>query len=159
MSTPTYTLINQVTLATTSATVTFSSIPQSYVDLVLVVEGTLSVFDGVGVTFNGDASAAYPTVVMFAGTSPGSINYTGNEAAAGVLSTSRGNIVCSVFDYSAIDKHKTVVGRSGVADTQVRTTASRWTNTASINRMSVNAAAGTRTFGVGTTFSLYGIVG
>lgn len=160
MSTPTYTLINQITLAATASSVTFSSLPQGYRDLVLTIEGTMSAFDGVGLVFNNDSASNYTTVVGYGtGSTAAAINYTGGEAGAGILSTSQGDVVCAIMDYTAIDKHKTLISTSGVPAGQVRMTASRWASTSAITQVAVNAAATTRNFGVSTIFSLYGIVG
>jgi hypothetical protein len=156
--TPTYVLLNQITLTTTPSTVTFSNIPQNYGDLRLVVAGTLNSFDGVGVRFNADSGNNYSSVVMFgSGSSFGSINYTGAEAAAGILSSTQGVSTADIMDYSSIDKHKTVVSRGDVADTQTRANASRWANTAAVTSMTVVAGGGAKTFGAGTILSLYGV--
>ena len=59
MPTPTYTPLATVTLGTAASSVTFSSIPATYRDLILVVNATTSA-DGIpSLRFNGDSGNNY----------------------------------------------------------------------------------------------------
>jgi hypothetical protein len=67
MPTSTYVALATTTLGATAASVTFSSIPATYRDLVLVYNGTTSANIGVDVEFNGDTNSAnYSRVFMYA---------------------------------------------------------------------------------------------
>jgi hypothetical protein len=59
------------------------------------------------------------------------------------------------MDYSATDKHKTVLVRSNIPADTVAAHAVRWANTAAITTVGVAAISGT--WSAGTTFALYGI--
>jgi hypothetical protein len=59
------------------------------------------------------------------------------------------------MDYSATNKHKTVLARGGPGNELVRASATRWNNNNAINRITVVFAA----LNAGTTLSLYGIAG
>lgn len=99
MANPTYVLISSTTLGTTAASVTISSIPSTYTDLVLKVSAqdnnAANNRDSVGLTFNGDSTALYSwtynyttyngqigirsgsaQTYILAGDIPGRINYT-----------------------------------------------------------------------------------
>jgi hypothetical protein len=69
--------------------------------------------------------------------------------------TSRFAVVASFMDYSATDKHKTVLSRGNQADGFVMSYASRWANTSAVSTLTIGTN-GTN-YLTGTTFSLYGV--
>jgi len=159
--TPTHVLLNQVTLAASASSVTFSSIPQTFGDLVLVMEHTTSVAANKLVRFNGDSGSNYPWVYMGGN---GSSTATGAntstallvEAVAAGSSTERLFTTVNIMDYSAADKHKTALIRNGRVSQGTDAIASRWANTAAITSISIelnNSAS----FPSASTFSLYGV--
>jgi hypothetical protein len=156
MPTPTYTPLATVTLAGTASSVTFSSIPATYRDLVFVWEGT-NTGGGPALRFNGDTGSNYPYVIMKgpvfseAGTLSFALVYY-----AAYTSGNRGMATCQIMDYSATDKHKTVLVRhDGNNVNEVNANADRWANTAAITSITVvNPSAN---FSSGSTFNLYGI--
>jgi len=157
-TTPTYILLNQITLAVASSSVTFSNIPQNYGDLVLVYRGVVSE-SGVYARANADTGTNYSLVRMggngcttFSSATTTSffpILYSGNPV------TGMGRLM--IFDYSATDKHKTALTREDGSDYSITAAlASRWANTAAINSLTVYTSTGVN-FAIGSTFSLYGI--
>ena len=164
MPTPTYTPLANITLGSSAASVTFSSISQAYRDLVLVIVGrssvTTSASDDTKLNFN--TGGLYPMVNMSGdGTSATTSSASGPSTMDfGPLSTSySGNtansqVVMNIMDYSATDKHKTVLIRH---DNKLRTTAevSRWNQTAAITSILLDLTDGN--FVVGSTFALYGV--
>jgi hypothetical protein len=60
-----------------------------------------------------------------------------------------------IMDYSATDKHKTVLTTRILAASYVDRFAQRWANTSAITSMEVFASS--NAFAIGSTFSLYGI--
>lgn len=152
MPTPTYDLIASNVLSSSASSVTFSSIPATYRDLIVVVTST-----GAGsgtMRFNGDTGSNYSTVAMYGdGSSAFSMSGTGTDFIFANMSEVSVSIT-QIMDYSATDKHKTVLGRYGRASGQVWARATRWANTAAINQITMTHG----TFGAGATFYLYGIV-
>jgi hypothetical protein len=69
--------------------------------------------------------------------------------------TTWGVQVFQVMDYSATDKHKTVISRGNNAALTASATAGRWANTAAINRVDAVLLSGS--FAAGSSFYLYGI--
>jgi hypothetical protein len=59
------------------------------------------------------------------------------------------------MDYSATDKHKTILSRANVAGTFTMALAGRWANTSAINQVSIFRTG--QTFSSGSVLSLYGI--
>jgi hypothetical protein len=158
MPTPTYTPLATVTLGTAAASVTFSSIPATYRDLIFVFNGTTTIDDGVGLRFNGDTGSNYSNVRMF-GNSSGAGSDTSTTTR---IPTTAGNsslrtaFISQVMDYSATDKHKTVLTRNNITDNNVAAIAGRWANTAAITSVTVLSPGSTITSG--STISLYAIV-
>lgn len=159
MPTPTYTPLANLTLSTTASTVTFSSINQGFRDIVLVMDMASSVSDSYpSVRVNGDSGSNYPRVSMYgtgSAASSDSTTLTNIDVILAISTTQRGNAVLSFMDYSATDKHKTVLVRSGNSANYVSAIASRWTNTSAITSIAISSnSAG---FAAGSTFALYGI--
>lgn len=162
-ATPTYVLLNQVTLAASTASVNFSNLPQNYSDLVMVFNGTgtNTATNSVQFDFNGDTTAAnYPIVGAHAYSGNGYGSYTATSANMGlIVSVSPTINITNVFDYSATDKHTTFLSRGNLAggDTYVRMVAGRWANTAAVSSVRFFIDTGA-SFTSGSTFYLYGLV-
>lgn len=144
------------TLGASAATVTFSSIDQSYKDLVLVMN-TLDV-SGAGtvpvINFNSGATANYSYVSMNgAGSGTSSKVTSGTAGTMGQIGSSNVGNVATIFDYSATDKHKTILLRKSAADEIV---AMRWGSTAAIT--SIQLSVPSDSFASGSTFALYGVI-
>jgi hypothetical protein len=158
MPTPTYTPLATVTLASTASSVTFSSIPATYRDLVVVHNnfGTVNNDANSNFRFNGDSGSNYSRVYAFWSGSIVSGAATGeNSMSVFGLRTTVGDSISHIMDYSATDKHKTVLTRTNTVDNLVWMSAARWANTAAITQIQLNAFSGS--FAVGSVISLYGI--
>jgi hypothetical protein len=158
MPTPTYKALATVTLGSSASSVTFSSIPATYRDLVIVVAGTNSTSSGLYLRLNGDTGANYTAVYAY-GTGSSVVSatnivinglYVGNFTNAGQsVSTNH------LMDYSATDKHKTMLGRGSDPSNFVIMQATRWANTTAVTSVQVLPASGTMSTGM--TISMYGI--
>lgn len=147
----TYVALANITLSSNASSVAFSSIPNTYRDLVLVSRNSMTVADSLYVRFNNDTGANYGSVRIFNGVSD---NYTPAEIG---YNTTTNIGIANIMDYSATDKHKTYLTRWGNADgtSYVQAYAGRWANTAAIT--TVNIAPGSGQIASGSTFALYGI--
>jgi len=166
MATPTYDLLDSVTLATAASSVTFSSIDQSYGDLILVVTGSRSATGNVGlrVQFNSDTGNNYHVVKMSGdGSTAASSADSPNDYVEGSNSRSFSAVSIStatvqIMDYSATDKHKSTLARSSRADASegyAYASASRWASTLAVTSLLAYLASGS--FSVGSTLNLYGV--
>jgi hypothetical protein len=160
MPTPTYTPLATVTLGSSAASVTFSSIPAIYRDLILIVNGSSTTSQAnLAIRYNSDSGSNYSYVEMYGnGSSAVSTSSTLSYAYSGNLFTNLVMGVVQVMDYSATDKHKTLLSRSSAPSNQVAAIASRWANTAAITSLQVLALDSTNNFASGSTFSLYGVI-
>jgi hypothetical protein len=158
-TTPTYVLLNQITLAATSSSVTFSNIPQGYGDLVVSFSGSTNASEQYFLRVNGDTGSNYSWVQMgsdsFSGTFSGSATTTGVRIGYFATSSARDDAQTSVLDYSATDKHKSVLVRTNSNANAVRAIAGRWANTAAVTSVTVTFPSGS--FSIGSTFFLYGV--
>lgn len=161
MPTPTYTALANITLGTAASSVTFGSIPATYRDLICVVSvKQTSASSYTLFRVNGDTGSNYTEVQMYGdGSTTFSDDYS--RGFIGLLTqffesttnSTQGNI--TFMDYSATDKHKSILFRSDLPSSATNAVAARWANTAAIT--SINFSVFTGNFAVGSTFNLYGI--
>jgi hypothetical protein len=157
LPTNTYTPLATVTLGGTDSDITFSSIPSTYRDLVLVVNGKTTAGVALYARFNSDSTSANYPRVGIAGYGSTAASFSGTEPGiqAAFLTTAN-TWILNVMDYSATDKQKTVLSRLSQDTSEVNAIATRWANTAAIT--SVQFITASSTFAAGTTFSLYGVI-
>ena len=161
----TYEPIATTTLGSDITSVTFSSIPATYTDLVLIcteiqsdVAG--SSFNDGRFRFNGDTGSNYSqTRLRGDGSSATSardsnedILYTGMIAQA---SSPKTMMILQIMNYSNTTTYKTVLCRAGAAGLATQAHVGLWRSTAAINE--VAAVYPSQVYKAGCTFTLYGI--
>ncbi len=160
------TALATTTLASASATVTFSSISGSFRDLILIASGRsdrAGTNDIYKILFN-SSTTGYSRVVAY-GTGSTASSYsdatlselrpyalTGASASSGI----NGFLKMQIMDYTATDKHKTVLNNEDATGAELSMSAYRWANTAAITSISIAPLLGTNLV-AGSTFSLYGV--
>lgn len=167
----TYTPIATQTLTSNQATVTFSSISNTYTDLVLVavVRTDRAAHDDImGVQFNGDTATNYSTTILSGnGTSSSSTRQstvayvTSRVGAASATAGVWTPVIFSIQNYSNTTTNKTTLCRynepiSGGADYGVGATVGLWRSTAAISSILLKPISGIN-FIANSTFTLYGI--
>jgi hypothetical protein len=156
------TALANITLQGASSEVIFSNIPSTYRDLIIVATSTTTVTSSgfATVRFNSDSGNNYSEVWMQSVSAPAGLNSgsfsNGTEIGFG---GEFGQNIFQVMDYSATNKHKTVIHKWQTPTTttsgsilQIRS--SRWANMAAITTLRLGTSAGS--YATGTTFSLYG---
>jgi hypothetical protein len=161
MPTNTYVELDKKTTIASVDSVTFTSIPSTYTDLVLVVNGeNVSSDQGLACqvgTGTIDTAVNYSTIYMLgSGSTTGSSRITADpHAVVGRMGNANSTSIIQFLNYSNATTKKTILGR-GNNGAYVIQHASMWQGTTAINTIkvfnltSVNLAAG-------ATFSLYGI--
>lgn len=165
----TYTPIATQTLSTNTSSVTFSSIPQTYTDLVAVLSVRVDKVseDYFSLRLNGDTAGNYSMTYLngdgsaavsgrFSGLSQGIIGWT---CPSGTATWSA--ITCNIMNYTNTTTYKTYLSRSSNASFNSYAEVGLWRSTAAITSVSF-AGWGAGTFGAnnmiaGSTLSLYGI--
>jgi hypothetical protein len=166
MPTATYTPLANVTLGSSASSVTFSSIPATYRDLILVFEGSVNTGDRVvAIRFNSDSGSNYSRVQMAgtgSSTSSSPLSGTATDFYYQATASQQTNAVVQIMDYTATDKHKSMVSRANTPAAYVFANAHRWASTAAITSLQVFPATGSYgangSFNIGSTFSLYGVI-
>jgi hypothetical protein len=165
MPTATYTPLATVTLGSSASSVSFSSIPASYRDLIIVTNILSPTVDGCdfALRVNGDTGTNYSYVRMYGGSAA-----TGSDSSASATNISGGfglgnntttpaPVTIQIMDYSATDKHKTFLTRlNDMGRSWSAAFASRWANTSAVT--SVQVLTTVNNFAAGSTFSLYGVI-
>lgn len=160
----TYSQISTTTLGSATSSVTLSSIPQTYTNLVLIV-GSLTLSsngNGLVVRYNGDTATNYSYTDLGGTGSSAFSRRVSNATAAqigwgqvgsqGAIST----IIVNFPQYSNTTTFKTSIARWNDSSAEVGSTVALWRNTAAINSITVISGAN---LAVGTTLTLYGIKG
>jgi hypothetical protein len=160
MPTPTYIALANVTLSASDSSITFSSIPNTYRDLIIVITGSTTANADLGFRFNGDSGANYNFVYMGGnGSTPlsGAANGQSQVVLDGYFwrSTEVSTCIATIMDYSATDKHKVTLSRNNVAGGGTDAFANRWASTAAITSVEVRNPA--QSFATGTTITMYGV--
>ena len=160
MPTATYEPITTVTATGGSSILVMSSIPQTYTDLVLVVNGDIDVDDEFRLRFNSDAGSNYRVLFLYAssgGVSSSEYVATNYVQLGGLFTsgTATGSNMINIFNYSNTTINKTVVNTSNSGNyTQFRN--NTWRSTSAITQIDAYTASG-GIFSNPTTFTLYGI--
>ena len=167
----TYTPIASQTLGSAAASVTFSSIPSTYTDLVLVIAGknTASGY-GWGLQFNSDTGADYSWTMMEGSGTAATSTRGGGTGATGQsiyfvsnqgISDSQGNAIVNIQNYANTTTYKTPVLRennpSSTTYPGLSASVGLWRNTSAINAVTLMVPAAGTTIAAGTTATLYGI--
>lgn len=161
MPTSTYVPLATVTASADAAEISFTSISQSYRDLVLVCDVKASAGTPYGyVRFNDDAGANYGTLLLYGdGSSGARLNNTYNQIyllGLASMTTSESVIsVTNIMDYSVTNKHKTVIHRGNRAGGATEIHAIRWASTSAITKITVFPSSDG--FAANSTCTLYGI--
>ena len=159
-----YTAIASQTLGSSASSVTFSSIPGTFRDLVLVVNAwATSGSNQETLRFNSNSSGYNMVTMRGDGSATSSFSYA-NQAKLYVdgnnnsISTSNDHVsIVQILDYAQTDKHKSVLWRSDTASISTVATAGRWANTAAITSLEIGIEGGGGNFAAGSTFSLFGV--
>ena len=158
----TYEPIATTTLGSSTATVTFSSIPSTYTDIVLIINAGCSgaAEQDCLIRVNGDSGGNYSATYLY-GTGSSALsgrNATQTESTAGypIRPTLISTLILQFPNYSNTTTYKNWLGRANSADSMVYSHISLWRNTNAINTILLYPS-NTVNFLAGSTFTLYGI--
>lgn len=161
----TYTQIASTTLGSASSLVTFSSIPGTYTDLVLV--GSIQMSDNTSfyIRCNSDTTNKYSATLLSGdGSAASSERFSQTDLGGNGIytkgntfptSTSFGVGIWNFQNYSNTTTNKTILSRVGSAGLGTRAIVNLYASTSAITQLDIRPFSGT--MAVGTTFNLYGI--
>jgi hypothetical protein len=160
-----YTPIATNTLTADGQTVTFSSIPATYTDLVLVINATaVSTSLDISMRFNSDTASNYSRTLLSGSgstvTSSREANYTSAQInnISQITSTAAAYTgIVHIFNYANTTTFKTALSRSNNAANGVEAVAHLWRKTPEAIHTITLTAGASRDMKTGSSFSLYGI--
>jgi hypothetical protein len=162
----TYEPIATQTVGSSVASITFSSIPSTYTDLVLVCSGGhVSAGDTMFLRFNSDSGSNYSFTELWGNGSTPSSSRGSNQSSAFLSNnlgggTSAGqSYIANIMNYSNTTTNKTMITRANQPDNTypgVSAIISMWRNTAAINTISVGRT-GAGDLLAGSVITIYGI--
>jgi len=161
----TYTPIATTTLTGTATTVTLSSIPSTYTDLVLVISPKTSFntsADAMYLFFNGDNDNTHYSITRLFGNGSSASSDRYSASYMGWLSTDFGTTIVHIQNYANTTTYKTYIASSksngsyGIAGATVGLwRGSTGSATQAINSVRIDDVSGT--FQIGSSFTLYGV--
>jgi hypothetical protein len=161
----TYTPIATTTVSGASS-YTFTSIPSTYTDLVLIASGFTSTATTTKLNVgNGsiDTGSNYSwTVLSGTGSAANSyressVTFTQNERYANWDATNNANTIIQIMNYANTTTYKTWLSRGNNAAAGVDAIVGLWRSTSAINQIQISCTNAGRTFSSGTVLTLYGI--
>jgi len=159
----TYTPIATTTFTSVATSYTFSSIPSTYTDLILIVNGGA---DSTGfdawIRLNGDTGSNYSSTNVYGtGTAAQSqresnVTFLRIDRQATWRSGNRTMNRANIMNYANSTTYKTVITRGDAPADAAEAIVGLWRSTAAITTIQVGNDASAN-FAVGTTMTLYGI--
>jgi hypothetical protein len=160
----TYEPIATHTIPSATASYTFSSIPSTYTDLILIISATAtSGADDLLIQFNSDTASNYSNTVLTANGSAAASIRGSNQTAIlldynGVLNTTLNNRIVNIMNYANTNTFKTILVRANNSSTGVDGIAGLWRKTPeAITSITVKNTGTSFNFTIGSTLTLYGI--
>ena len=163
----TYEPISTQTLGSAASDVTFSSIPGTYTDLVLVSvvrsSRTVDAYDNLRVQFNSDTGSNYSQTFLYgSGSAAGSSRASnGTYIYAADIETSNSGyaglstVIFNINNYSNTTTNKTLLSRVSSPNTFVEAVVGLYRSTSAVS--SIKLICAISQFVAGSTFTLYGI--
>lgn len=154
----TYEPIAKYTVSSSQSSYTFSSIPSTYTDLIIIVSGTSSSDISYRLQFNSDTGSNYSFTYLYGDGSSATSGRQTNQAFIGGMArtgTTQGNGIIHIMNYSNTTTYKTAIGTGGTAAVLIIENVGTWRSTSAINSMTLITESGT--VSTGSTFTLYGI--
>jgi hypothetical protein len=142
-----------------ASTITFSSIPSAYTDLVLVTNILTTANANQSIRINGDTGSNYSTTSLYGTGASAFSGRTSNNTAltfqSEAFSTSTVSLlsVLHFMNYANTSTYKTIISRTSQANRAAEANVNLWRSTSAITSISIQGA----TFTSDAVFTLYGI--
>lgn len=156
----TYEPILSTTLNANTTVITFNNIPQTYTDLVLIINGTIT-SGGLDVfaKINSDTGSNYSNTQLYGTGSSALSARVSNQSIAtiGAIATTQCLNIINFMNYSNTNIYKSFISRTNRTDAVVNTMTNLWRSNAAISSIEITCGNPTGTFTSGSSFNLYGI--
>jgi hypothetical protein len=151
------------TLTAAAASVTFSNLPQTYTDLVLVINAGASALEDIGCRLNSDTGSNYSTTIFAGNGSSPSTGRISNATNIGLTSNAylptavSSTHIVHFMNYSNSTTYKTVLCRGASASSGTEVIVGLWRNTSAITTIYLYGRNSGYNFLSGSSFTLYGV--
>ena len=153
----TYEPIATTTLSSAQSSVTFSSIPGTYTDLILIANVVASSLTYISGRVNGDTAGNYSSTYIDGSGTSASSGRTTNATSYGSARTNPDSVtIIQYMNYSNTTTYKSILERISTAGSGVNAWAATWRNTAAITSITLFTDSANN-WSSGSTFTLYGI--
>lgn len=158
--TSTYEPITTQTLGSNQSSITLSSIPQTYTDLIVIASGESTSGGSMLTRFNSDTGSNYSTTYLY-GTGSGAASASNTNQSVGIFmmrtpTNALGGGILHINNYSNTTTYKTGLSRSIGYDPIVWLSCGLWRSTAAISTITFTDES-SGNFKTGFTVTLYGI--
>ena len=165
----TYTPIATTTLGSNQGTVTFSSIPSTYTDLVLIVNAGMATADVSSLQIrignsSVDSGTNYSTTDLLGDGTSATSGKTTSDTFIRILgrgttlpNTITNNSITNIMNYANTSTYKSLLIRGNVPSKKLQATAGLWRSTSAINIITISDFEYSTNILAGSTFTLYGI--
>lgn len=162
----TYEPIATQTVSSSTASVTFSSIPQTYTDLIIVAQIDPAASNyGLRFRINSDTASNYSgTVLAGTGSAASSTRYSNETSGPGGSNLNGGSndyaniFILNFMSYTNTNIFKTVLSEGSSAGTEVTRAVSLWRSTSAINSITLSLGGGFPGTNIDAgIFTLYGV--
>lgn len=155
----TYTPIATQTLGSATSSVSFNSIPSTYTDLIMIIDGSVSSNCGIQLRFNSDSGSNYSFTRITGDGSSASSDRSSNATFMELgyyVSTTRNINILNIMNYSNTTTYKSVLNRANAQTVNIGAQAyiEMWRSTSAINSITINASGNLVS---GSVLTLYGI--
>lgn len=163
MAAPAMQAIANITLSANSGGISFTNIPQTYRDLIVVVSVMHNSTNDKQSHLRMNADSGNITLVYMDGSGSSAVSGTATTASLyyAAPGTSTATVISStthIFDYTQTDKHKTALVRAGSSNNPVSAYAYRYASTNAISSLQFYIAGTSGDYLPGSTFTLYGVL-
>lgn len=152
----TYEPIATTTLGSATSSYTFSSIPSTYTDLILIYQGAAG--DVFSLQFNSDTGNNY-SYTRLIGNGSSASSYRENNislAKTGIVLSTQNTVICNVLNYANSNTYKTTIAKFASPEGHTGTYCSLWRSTSAITSITCRNDSATN-LPSGLTLTLYGI--
>jgi hypothetical protein len=155
----TYEPIGTTTTSTAVTSVSFTSIPTTYDDLVLIANANYTSGSGdLNIRFNSDSgSTSYAYIRQLNGTPIQVGVSTGASSAVLTDNTPNSIQIIDVFEYKNTSVYKTFMNRGGNVTNNMGGVAGVWKSNNAIHTVTFHPEFSGSTWAIGSTFTIYGI--
>lgn len=157
----TYSAIATTTLGSAQSSVTFSTIPGTYTDLVLVAQGKMVTGGAINnqIEFNADSGTNYSRTFLYGDGSSAASGRASNQnwlAYPYWDSTNPSITIVQIMNYSNTTTFKTSISRNAQPAGTTTVEVGLWRSTSAITSIKITRGGGNN-MDTGSTFTLYGI--